>query len=57
MLRYAGQLTTRAAVDDALHAELQAHLSSREIVELVATVATANFTNRINGALAIEPER
>ena len=57
VLRYAEQLTTRAAVDDALHAELGRHLSDREIVELAATIATANFTNRINGALAIELER
>lgn len=57
MLRYAEQLTRGAAVDDALHAEIRGHLSDREIVELAATVATANYTNRINGALAIEPER
>ena len=57
MLRYAEQLTRGAAVDDAPHAEIRGHLSDREIVELAATVATANYTNRINGALAIEPER
>jgi len=57
VLRYAEQLTRSAAVDDALHAEIRGHLSDREIVELAATVATANYTNRINGALAIEPER
>ncbi len=56
MLHYAERLTTRAAVDDALHAELRRHFSDREIVELAATVATANFTNRINGALAVEVE-
>lgn len=57
MLRYAEQLTTRAAVDDALHDEVARHLSARQIVELAATVATANYTNRLNGALAVEPER
>lgn len=57
MLRYAEQLTTLAAVDEALHAELRRHLSDRGIVELAATVATANFTNRINGALAVDLER
>ena len=47
----------RQAVDEALHAELRRHLSDRGIVELAATVATANFTNRINGALAVDLER
>jgi len=57
VLGYTAQLTTRAGVDDALHAELRRHLSDREIVELAVTVATANYTNRINAALAIEPDR
>lgn len=57
VLAYAAQLTARACVDDAMHAELRTCLSDREIVELAVTVATANYTNRVNGALAIEPER
>lgn len=42
--------------DEALHAQLKKHLSDREIVELAATVATANFTNRINDSLKTDLE-
>lgn len=42
--------------DEALHAQLKKYLSDREIVELAATVATANFTNRINDSLKTDLE-
>jgi len=42
--------------DEALYASLRNHLSDREIVELAVTVATANFTNRINESLKTDLE-
>lgn len=56
VIRYAEQLTTKVDTDEALHAELKKHLSDLELVELAATVATANFTNRINESLKTELE-
>jgi uncharacterized peroxidase-related enzyme len=54
VLRYAEALTRRATADPALIADLKAFLSDRALVELTATIALANYTNRINNALAIE---
>ncbi|MFQ5924197.1 MAG: carboxymuconolactone decarboxylase family protein [Anaerolineales bacterium] len=56
VLRYAEQLTTKADTDEGLYEELKKHFSDREIVELAVTVATANFTNRINRSLKTELE-
>ena len=56
MIRYAEQLTTGAATDEALDAQLKKHLSDRELVELAVTVATANATTRICNALKIEED-
>ena len=56
VIRYAEQLTTTAATDEALVADLRKHLSDRELVELAVTVATANATTRICNALKIEPD-
>lgn len=56
VIRYAEQLTTKVDTDAALHAELKKHLADRELVELAATVATANFTNRINESLKTDLE-
>lgn len=56
MIRYADQLTTKVDTDEGLHADLKKRLSDQEIVELAATVATANFTNRINESLKTELE-
>jgi alkylhydroperoxidase family enzyme len=56
VLRYAEQLTTQVDTDEALHAELKKHLSDRELVELAVTVATVNFTNRINESLKTDLE-
>lgn len=57
VLRYAEELTAKVEVDDGLYAELKKHLSDREIVELTVTVATANFTNRVNDALKTDLEQ
>ncbi|MBI4607472.1 MAG: hypothetical protein HY726_00505 [Candidatus Rokubacteria bacterium] len=56
VIRYAEQLTSKVDTDEALHAELKKHLSDRELVELAVTVATANFTNRINESLKTDLE-
>lgn len=56
VLRYAQQLTNKVDTDEGLHAELKKRLSDQEIVELAATVATANFTNRINESLKTDLE-
>lgn len=56
VIHYAEQLTTGATTDEALDATIRKHLSDRELVELVVTVATANATTRICNALKIEPE-
>ena len=56
VIRYAEQLTTTVATDEALDSDLRKHLSDRELVELAVTVATANATTRICNALKIEPD-
>jgi alkylhydroperoxidase family enzyme len=53
---YAEQLTRHAGTDEALDTQLRKHLSSRELVELAVTVATANATTRICNALKIEED-
>jgi AhpD family alkylhydroperoxidase len=57
VVRYAERLTVDGTVDDALHTALAAHLSTRQMVELALTVATAGFSNRVNAALQIELSR
>ncbi|HEY7037967.1 MAG TPA: carboxymuconolactone decarboxylase family protein [Methylomirabilota bacterium] len=54
VIRYAERLTVAGEVDDALHAALAAHLSTRQMVELAVTVAAANFSNCVNSALKLE---
>jgi AhpD family alkylhydroperoxidase len=56
VIRYAEQLTVSGDVDDALHATLTAHLSTRQLVELAVTVAAANFSNCVNAALKLDLE-
>ncbi len=56
VIRFAELLTTKVEVDEALITGLKKQLSDREIVELAGTVATANFTNRINESLKTELE-
>lgn len=45
-----------AAIRDAELAELRRHYGEDEIVELALVIALANFTNRVNDALRIEPD-
>jgi uncharacterized peroxidase-related enzyme len=54
VMRYAEQVTRTAQVSDDLFERLKQQLSERELVELAATVALANFTNRITETLRLE---
>jgi alkylhydroperoxidase family enzyme len=52
ILRYTDLLTSfPGSVDPADLDALGAHLNAEQIVELVAIIATANWTNRINDGL------
>ena len=52
MLRFADHLTSYPGnVDAADLEELQTHFSEVQVVELVVTIATTNWTNRINDGL------
>lgn len=56
-LEYAERIThTAQRVDDALFAQLKAHFSERQIVELTAAVALENFRSKFNPALGIEAQ-
>ncbi len=54
VLAYAEQLTKTAHVDPKTVAKVKEFLSDTQLVTLAATVALANFTNRINHGLDIE---
>lgn len=54
VLRYVERLTRTGRVEAALADQIKAVLNDRELVELTAVVALANFTNRINNALDVE---
>jgi uncharacterized peroxidase-related enzyme len=54
VLAFAEQVTKSCAAEDDLMARLKEKLNERQLVELTATVALANFTNRVNVALDIE---
>jgi alkylhydroperoxidase family enzyme len=45
-----------AAVRDATVQELRKHFSDDQIVELTLVVCVANFTNRFNDGLRLEPD-
>jgi alkylhydroperoxidase family enzyme len=52
VLRFTDHLTSYPGnIDSADLDELQAHLSEEQIVDLVVTIATTNWTNRINDGL------
>ena len=52
MLRFTDHLTSYPGnVDGEDLEQLQAHLSEAQVVELVVTIATTNWTNRINDGL------
>lgn len=54
VIAFAEQLSRTAQVDEAVIDRLKEKLTDRQLVELTATVALANFTNRVNNALRIE---
>ncbi len=56
-LLYAERVTRGASAlrDEAL-AGLREHFSEAQIVELTLVICAANFTNRFNDALGIEPD-
>ena len=54
ILRYSEQVTKQGRADADLITRLKGFLDDRQLVELTATVALANFTNRINDTLELE---
>ncbi len=58
MILYADRLTRAAGAglrDGALE-ELKKHFSEDQIVELALVICVANFTNRFNSGLRLEPD-
>ena len=57
VIRYADRLTRGAAtIRDAELEELRRHFSEEQIVELTLVACVANFTNRVNDGLRVEPD-
>lgn len=57
ILLYAERMTRGAsAIREGTLQEMRNYFSEDELVELTLTVATANFTNRFNDALQVEPD-
>ena len=56
MLRYAEEMTTTVQVARTVVEDLRRDLSPEAIVQLTLAIAAANFTTRINEALATELE-
>lgn len=56
MLRYAEEMTRKVHVDAGLVEELKKHLSPEALMQLTLRIAAANFTNRVNEAMATELE-
>jgi uncharacterized peroxidase-related enzyme len=54
-IRYARELTRTAEAEESRE-ELFAHFTSEQIVEITLVAAMANFTNRFNNGLQIQPE-
>lgn|SRR5579872_6857432 len=54
-IRYARELT-RTANAAATREELFAHFSHEQVVEITLVAAMANFTNRFNNGLGLQPE-
>jgi alkylhydroperoxidase family enzyme len=48
IVRYARQSTLNITIDDALYAELEAHFTRRQIMDLAAIVGMSNFVNRFH---------
>jgi len=57
VILYADRVTRSvAAIRDAALEDLKKHFNEQQIVELPLVIAIANFTNRINDALRMEPD-
>jgi alkylhydroperoxidase family enzyme len=58
VLLYAERMTrgAGAGLRDAAIGELKRHFSEDQIVELALVVCMANFTNRFNNGLRVEPD-
>lgn len=54
-VRYARELTRSAAADES-QADLLAHFTAEQAVEITLVAAMANFTNRFNNGLGILPD-
>lgn len=54
-IRYACELTQTAAADESREA-LYEHFNDEQIVEITLVTAMANFTNRFNNGLGVQPE-
>jgi uncharacterized peroxidase-related enzyme len=55
VIRFARDLTRHAAADEARAALLE-HFTGEQVVEITLVVAMANFTNRFNNGLGIQPD-
>jgi uncharacterized peroxidase-related enzyme len=56
-LRYAEYMTQNvSAIPASVLAELQLYYNTEQIIELTLAICMANFTNRFNNALHIEPD-
>ncbi len=56
MLRYAEEMTRTMHVDAGLVEALKKQLSPEALMQLTLSIAAANFTNRVNLAMATELE-
>lgn len=54
VLRYTAEITRNVHVDGALVEELKSHLGPEGLMQLTLTVAAANFSNRVNEAMATD---
>ena len=54
-IRFARELTREAAADDQ-RAALFEHFNDEQVVEITVVAAMANFTNRFNNGLGVQPE-
>jgi alkylhydroperoxidase family enzyme len=56
VLRYAEAMTRQVKVDATLVDALKKELSPEALMQLTLSIAAANFTNRVNEAMATELE-
>jgi alkylhydroperoxidase family enzyme len=55
VIRYARELTRTADAEESRDALFE-HFNDEEIVEITLVAAMANFTNRFNNGLKVQPE-